>query len=255
MTSEPRRKGARFFVSWARDTASATDSVIQRPASWEKYRQLSEELGQRLARSGPTEESEELDLGSAHFMSPELKRGGLGEVSGGVSLGDVIQRKGGRSFQTDPRQVRRAGLFDETSSFDVATGSRRIPHVLSDGRVVVGNERRLSTTADGRAIVDVVVTGRRAGPFGSLKAWSAQTGQPEQQRVEDLRAAARFLLAGAGRLIPQSERDRYLEEFHAELLDLPRRGRLRHALSMLRGVLVLRLRHGFKNTAGAARKA
>ena len=62
--------------------------------------------------------------------------------------------------------------------------------------------------------------------------------------------SAHFLLAIAVRLLPPLERDRYLEEFRAELLDVPGHTRLTHALSLLRGVFVLRLRRGFKNTAG-----
>lgn len=66
-----------------------------------------------------------------------------------------------------------------------------------------------------------------------------------------------FLLSIAVRLLPPSERDRYLEEFRAELLDLPRNTRLSHALSLLRGVFVLRLRRGLKNKAtdAAVRRA
>lgn len=68
------------------------------------------------------------------------------------------------------------------------------------------------------------------------------------ERLEEVRSA-RFLLATAVRLLPQSERARYLEEFRAELLDVPRNTRLRHALSLLHGVFVLRLRRGRKNKA------
>ena len=41
--------------------------------------------------------------------------------------------------------------------------------------------------------------------------------------------SAHFLLTIAVQLLPQSERDRYLEEFRAELLDVPRDMRLSHA--------------------------
>lgn len=73
----------------------------------------------------------------------------------------------------------------------------------------------------------------------------------ERVRLEHARSA-RFLLATAVRLIPRLERARYLEEFRAELLDVPHDTRLWHALSLLRGVFVLRLRHGLKKTAGEA---
>ncbi len=64
--------------------------------------------------------------------------------------------------------------------------------------------------------------------------------------------SAHFMLAIAVRLLSLSERDRYLEEFRAELLDIPPNTRLSHALSLLRGVLVLRLRRGLKNKAADA---
>jgi hypothetical protein len=64
--------------------------------------------------------------------------------------------------------------------------------------------------------------------------------------------SAHFLLTIAVRLLPPSERDRYLEEFRAELLDVPRNTRLSHALSLLCGVFLLRLRRGLKNKADAA---
>lgn len=67
--------------------------------------------------------------------------------------------------------------------------------------------------------------------------------------------SAHFLLAIAVRLLPHSQRARYLEEFRAELLELPRGMRLRHALSLLRGVFVLRLRRGPKNKAANVRRA
>jgi hypothetical protein len=56
-----------------------------------------------------------------------------------------------------------------------------------------------------------------------------------------------FMLAIAVWLLPPSARDRHLEEFHAELLDLPPARRVWHALSLLRGAFVMRLRRGFKN--------
>jgi hypothetical protein len=60
------------------------------------------------------------------------------------------------------------------------------------------------------------------------------------------------VLAIAVRLLLPSERDRYLEEFRAELLDVPGDKRLLHALSLLRGVLVLRLRRGLKKAINVA---
>ncbi len=108
------------------------------------------------------------------------------QIYGGVSLGDVIQRKGDRSFDTDlPGSVSRAGLVDETSRFDPATGSGQIKQVsiAGTGNVVDSVQRTLSTTADGGAVVDVVASGRRVAPFGGLKVWRAETA-PRQLKVE-----------------------------------------------------------------------
>jgi hypothetical protein len=65
-----------------------------------------------------------------------------------------------------------------------------------------------------------------------------------ESRFEEIEPArsAHFLLTIAVRLLPPSERARYLEEFHAELLDVYRGRRLWHTLSLLRGTFVLRLR-------------
>lgn len=79
--------------------------------------------------------------------------------------------------------------------------------------------------------------------------------QARLERLERLRSA-HFLLAIAVQLLPPSERDRYLEEFRAELLDIPRNTRRSHVLSLLRGVFVLRLRRGLKKVTDAtARRA
>jgi conflict system STAND superfamily ATPase len=87
--------------------------------------------------------------------------------------------------------------------------------------------------------------------------------QPLRNLARSLAAACprhpidNFLLAIAVQLLPPSERDRYLEEFRAELLDIPSNMRPSHALSLLRGVLVLRLRLGLKKEAtdAAVRRA
>lgn len=86
-------------------------------------------------------------------------------------------------------------------------------------------------------------------------------GEQRLKRKKRLRSEhvrpAHFLLAIAVRLLPPLERDRYLEEFRAELLDVPRDTRLSHVLSLVRGVFVLRLRRGPQNKAAdaAARRA
>jgi hypothetical protein len=86
---------------------------------------------------------------------------------------------------------------------------------------------------------------------GLLARWQSRRGRSEQAiRTADRRV--RFLLKIVVRLLPPSERDRYSEEFHAEMLDVPRDTRLSHALSLLRGVSVLRLRRGLKKATDAA---
>jgi hypothetical protein len=84
----------------------------------------------------------------------------------------------------------------------------------------------------------------------------------QQMLLQELRGLkdawpGRSVLAIAVWLLPPPERARYFEEFRAELLDIPSNTRLSHALSLVRGVFVLRLRRGFKNTASdvAGRRA
>jgi hypothetical protein len=64
----------------------------------------------------------------------------------------------------------------------------------------------------------------------------ARVARSERQRLAELERSERlrsahFLLSIAVHLLPPSERDRYLEEFRAELLDVQRNARLRHARS------------------------
>ncbi|MEO7195187.1 MAG: hypothetical protein ABIZ05_10240 [Pseudonocardiaceae bacterium] len=118
--------------------------------------------------------------------SAVYKTCGLSEIFGGVSLGDLIQRKGDRSFRADvPASVHRDGLFDETSRFDEATGSGRINQVWIDdhGQVIDNLQRTFSTTADGHNVVDVAATGRQVAPLGGLKVWRA-TAATRQYTLE-----------------------------------------------------------------------
>ena len=111
---------------------------------------------------------------------------GLLGINGGVSLGDVIQREGGRSFHADlPGPVRRGGLVDEKSRFDPATGSGQITQVSIDngGHVIDSLRRTFATTANGHAVVNVVAHGRRVAPFGDLKVWRVETA-PRQIKVD-----------------------------------------------------------------------
>lgn len=111
---------------------------------------------------------------------------GFRRVVGGVSTGDLIQRKGGRSFDADlPANVRRAGPLDETSAFDPATGAGRITKVSIDdaGQVADTIQRTFSMRVDGRAVIDAVGGGRRVASFGNLKVWRAHTA-PRQLTTE-----------------------------------------------------------------------
>lgn len=116
--------------------------------------------------------------------SEVFKDCGIPLIAGGVSLGDINQRKGDRSFRADvPESVRRDGLFDETSRFDEATGSGFINQVGIDGhgQVIDSLQRRFSTTTDGRNIVDVEATGRQVAPLGGLKVWRAKAATRQYQ--------------------------------------------------------------------------
>ncbi|MGH3669797.1 MAG: hypothetical protein ACRDSH_04070 [Pseudonocardiaceae bacterium] len=118
--------------------------------------------------------------------SAVFKDCGIPLIAGGVSLGDLIQRKGGRSFRPDlPESIHRGGLYEEASRFDPTSGTGQITQVSIDsgGRVGDSLQRTFSTTADGHAIVDVAASGRRVISLQSLKAWLADTA-PRKLKVE-----------------------------------------------------------------------
>ncbi len=156
---------------------------------------------------------------------------GLLRIVGGVSLGDVIQRKGGRSFQADlPGPVRRAGLFNEASRLDPLTGVGRIEQLSIDGRgQVIGSlQRTFSMRADGRAVIDLVADGRRVVPFGGLKVYRAETASRQlevnvaagrgqvSQRVE-------FQGQELGELVAHKAVDTVMIQWRPGLLDRARR--------------------------------
>lgn len=156
---------------------------------------------------------------------------GIPLIAGGVSLGDIIQRKDGRSFHADlPEPVRRGGLVDEASRFDPLTGSGQITHVSIDGagRVVDSLQRTFSTTADGRALIDVVADGRRVVPFGGLKVLRTEAATRQlksevaanrgqiSQRVE-------FQGYELGELVARKEVDAVMIQWRPGLVDRARR--------------------------------
>ncbi|MGW4115685.1 hypothetical protein ACWEFJ_32820 [Actinosynnema sp. NPDC004786] len=91
-------------------------------------------------------------------------------ISGGVSLGDVISRKGGEAGRADlPAQVNRAGVSGG-SSFDTATGSGTVKREVrdADGTVAASVEHHVETRGD------TVTTTTRSSPrevvsLGGLK--------------------------------------------------------------------------------------
>lgn len=103
---------------------------------------------------------------------------GLVEITGGVSLGDSIERQGGRNLHPNlPGPIRRGGLFDATSHFDENTGSGQIKQEAIDSGGHVGEhvQRTLSTAADGHAVIDVRADGRRVNSLGNVKVPLAET--------------------------------------------------------------------------------
>jgi hypothetical protein len=111
---------------------------------------------------------------------------GLRRISGGVSLGDLVARKDGRSFRAElPGPMRRAGLYDEKSAFDGESGTGRITQVSvdSEGKATAGVEYTLSRSTTGDAIVETTAPPRRDSPLGALKDLNAASG-PRKIRTE-----------------------------------------------------------------------
>jgi hypothetical protein len=125
-----------------------------------------------------------------------------------------------------------------------------------------GREERAQAEAQRAQWAAIARLEERARAEAQRSRWEEHAQSEERTRAEEESArseharSSHFLLAIAVRLLPPSERDRYLEEFRAELLDIPRDTQLSHALSLLRGAFVLRLRRGLtKPTDVAVRRA
>lgn len=119
-------------------------------------------------------------------------------------------------------------------------------------------EKRVRAEAQRAQWTEIARLEERAREAERRARWEERTqaaerarAKEESERSEHARSS-QFLLAIAVRLLPPSERDRYLEEFRAELLDIPRDTQLSHALSLLRGAFVLRLRRGLKKPTDVA---
>lgn len=111
---------------------------------------------------------------------------GVPFMTGGVSLGDLVERRGDRSLRADlPPHVDRAGPVNESSSYNERTGEGHIKQlsVTEKGEVVDGVEWTLTRPAADTATVDIVAPGRRVEPFGGLKIWRANTAD-QQLRFE-----------------------------------------------------------------------
>lgn len=95
---------------------------------------------------------------------------GYRSIYGGVSLGDVISRKGAEAKRADlPGPVNRAGAGGD-STFDPATGRGSVKQKALDaeGKVVDSLEHRI-TTDDGGTTVEAVGGPRKVVSFGGLK--------------------------------------------------------------------------------------
>ncbi|WP_101832910.1 hypothetical protein [Frankia canadensis] len=98
---------------------------------------------------------------------------GLVGIEGGVSLGHLAERTGGRDYHADlPDPLRRAGLFDETSHADPRTGDGSITELAIDdsGRTAGRVQRTISTTGD-RSTVRIDASARADIPFGPVRIW------------------------------------------------------------------------------------
>lgn len=101
-------------------------------------------------------------------------------LDGGVSLGDVLARKGERAYRADlPAPANRAGLADETSTVDARGGTIKNPVLDDRGAVTDVVTRELATAADGAATVATTAGGRAATPLGGLKVWLAKAAGRE----------------------------------------------------------------------------
>ncbi|MGH3865224.1 MAG: hypothetical protein ACRDQ4_03635 [Pseudonocardiaceae bacterium] len=115
-----------------------------------------------------------------------------------------------------------------------------------------GRDEHARTKALRAQWADIARLEERARAAERRALWEERARAEEESARSEPARSSHFLLAIAVRLLPPSERDRYLEEFRAELLDMPRDTQLSHALSLLRGSFVLRLRRGFKKPTDVA---
>ncbi|HWO65432.1 MAG TPA: hypothetical protein VNO31_35895 [Umezawaea sp.] len=112
---------------------------------------------------------------------------GYRAISGGVSLGDLIARKGAQDYRANlPGPVNRAGLLDGSSTFDETTGTGSIKQLSIDsaGKVVDSREHTFRTV-EGRAVVDVAAAGRKVVQLGGLKVALPETAQRKLSTVID----------------------------------------------------------------------
>ncbi|WP_157357450.1 hypothetical protein [Amycolatopsis nigrescens] len=103
--------------------------------------------------------------------SKTFKDCGSTTITGGVSLGDLLTRRGDRNYQPElPPPVRRAGLI-ESSTLDPATRTGQIKDVSLDGagKVESYRERTFSPLAEGKAAVETIASGRKEVSLGGLK--------------------------------------------------------------------------------------
>jgi len=166
--------------------AQPDDSTIRSDLRFEQWYAQNDKLRERApidfvappsARDEAAKKASASDEAVLTQPSKPYSKCGATWVAGGVSLSDLIARRGEHSFHAGvPGEVSRAGLFDEGSTFDPATGTGHIKQVSVDetGTVVDSTERTF-TVAGGRATVHVAGGGRRVVSFGELKVWQTET--------------------------------------------------------------------------------
>jgi hypothetical protein len=154
---------------------------------------------------------------------------GITTINGGVSLGDLGARKAkaGRTFQADlPGSVRRAGLYDEKSTFDPATGTGSMRQVSIDEAGAESSFRSHTISRDGNGTVRVEVSAspRRIVQLGGLKVWRGRGRDPLGHRRAARRPRA-GLPAGSlpGQGLWRAHRGEAGRAGHAPVAHRPRR--------------------------------
>ncbi|AHH97323.1 putative secreted protein [Kutzneria albida DSM 43870] len=109
---------------------------------------------------------------------------GFTAINGGVSLGNLLTRQGTRDHHPDlPSSVGRAGVYDQGSAYDPATGTGHLKQVSLDdaGKAESYRQYTFSAPAQGGAAVETTASGRKVGSLGGVKV-NLDAGTPRQVR-------------------------------------------------------------------------